>query len=64
MLNINKLQCVFKINGEGRDLVNMKTYDEYFSWQKLITEIAEREDKKEKRTLIDVVWYLESLKNK
>ena len=46
------------------NLVNMKTYEEYFSWQKLITEIAEREDKKEKRTLIDVVWYLESLKKK
>lgn len=46
------------------DLRNIITYEQYFNWQKLIDEIIERESEAEKRTLIDIIWYLESLKKK
>ena len=46
------------------DLRNIITYEQYFSWQKLIDEILKKEEQKGKRTLIDVIWYLESLRKK
>lgn len=46
------------------DLKHISTYEQYISWQKLIDKILEKEEIGLKRTLIDVIWYLESLKKK
>ena len=46
------------------DLKNITTHEQYFNWQKLIDEIIQGKGETEKRTLIDVIWYLESLKKK
>jgi len=46
------------------DLKHIVTFEQYFKWQKLITEIVTRENRHEKRTIIDVLWYLNSLKIK
>jgi len=46
------------------DLRNITTYDQYLNWQRLIDEILERDEQQNKRTLIDVIWYLESLRKK
>jgi len=54
-LDYGNLQC---------DLKRISTYEQYISWQKLIDEILEKKEIGLKRTLIDVIWYLESLKKK
>lgn len=46
------------------DLKRISTYEQYISWQKLIDRILEKKEIGLKRTLIDVIWYLESLKKK
>jgi hypothetical protein len=46
------------------DLKNIITYEQYINWQYLIDRILQEKDIEQKRTLIDVIWYLESLKKK
>ena len=46
------------------DLKSISTYEQYINWQRLIDEILVNKAGSEKRTLIDVIWFLESLKRK
>jgi len=46
------------------DLKNISTYEQYMNWQRLIDEILANKYGNEKRILIDVIWFLESLKRK
>lgn len=45
------------------DMKSIVTYDQYISWQKIIDEIIMDMPNK-KRTIVDVLWYLKSLKKK
>lgn len=45
------------------NLRNIVTYNQYLNWQHMIEEIVKRENF-EKRTILDVIWYLDSLKRK
>ena len=44
-------------------LRSITSYDQYMKWQYIIDEIIKRESC-DKRTIVDVIWYLESLKKK
>lgn len=46
------------------DLKRISTYEQYISWQNLIDRLLEKKEIGLKRTLIDVIWYLESPKKK
>lgn len=46
------------------DLKSIMTYDQYINWQRLIDKILEKKGGGQKRILIDVIWYLESLRKK
>ena len=43
---------------------DIKNYEQYFSWQRLIREIVSRNDASQKPLLIDIIWYIDSLKKK
>lgn len=64
MLKRNEAELYWKHGRLPCDLKNITTYEQYFSWQKLIDKIIQGKGETEKRTLIDVIWYLESLKKK
>ena len=64
ILKRNEAELYWKHGRLPCDLKNITTYEQYFSWQKLIDEIIQGKGNTEKRTLIDVIWYLESLKKK
>ena len=50
----NNLPCTLK---------NIKNHNQYREWQKLIDEIIFSKNSKEKRLIIDILWYLKSKKN-
>jgi len=58
-----ELQLYHKYRNPPCTLRSLITYDQYLNWQSIIGEIIQREGYS-KRTIIDVIWYLESLKKR